>query len=102
MIITNYSNIDLIQGVIAYGNVTEGIPDWRITNTLSGANGVFNILNSSSIITPSGGTTEIGQIANSTDRYMIFKGGTSTFTVPSGGIKCDILVVGGGWEFIET
>ena len=96
MIITNYSNIDLIQGVIAYGNATEGITDWRITNTLGGANGVFNILNSSSIITPSGGTTEIGQIANSTDRYMIFKGGTSTFTVPAGGIVCDILVVGGG------
>ena len=47
MIITNYSNIDLIQGVIAYGNATEGITDWRITNT---SNGVFNILNSSSAI----------------------------------------------------
>ena len=93
MIITSYSNIDFIQGVIGYGNATEGITDWRLENT--GA-GVFNILNSSSIITPSGGTTEIGQIANSTDRYMIFKGGTSTFTVPAGGIVCDILLVGGG------
>jgi hypothetical protein len=27
---------------------------------------------------------------------MIFTDGTSTFTVPSGGIKCDILIVGGG------
>jgi hypothetical protein len=93
MIITSYSNIDLIQGVIGYGNATEGITDWRIENT--GA-GVFNIHNSSSIIRPSGGTTEIGQITNSTDRYMIFKEGTSTFTVPAGGIVCDILVVGGG------
>jgi hypothetical protein len=93
MIITSYSNIDLIQGVISYGNATEGITDWRIENT--GA-GIFNINNSSSIIRPSGGTSEIGQITNSSDRYMIFKGGTSTFTVPAGGIVCDILVVGGG------
>jgi hypothetical protein len=46
MIITTHSNIDLIQGVIAYGNATEGIIDWRITNT---SNGVLNILNSSSV-----------------------------------------------------
>ena len=45
MIITSYSNIDFIQGVIGYGNATEGITDWRLENT--GA-GVFNILNSSS------------------------------------------------------
>ena len=93
MIVFTYSNIDIIQGVIGYGNATEGITDWRITNTNSG---IFNILNSSSIITPSGGTSEIGEISGSTDRYMIFTAGTSTFTVPSGGIKCDILIVGGG------
>jgi hypothetical protein len=93
MIITTYSNIDLIQGVIAYGNVAEGITDWRITNT---PNGILNILNSTSIIKPEGGTYEIGEITNSSDRYMIFKEGTSTFTVPSGGIVCDILIVGGG------
>ena len=93
MIITTYSNIDLIQGVIAYGNVAEGITDWRITNTPTG---ILNILNSSSIIKPEGGTYEIGEVTNSSDRYMIFKEGTSTFTVPSGGIVCDILIVGGG------
>jgi hypothetical protein len=93
MIITTYSNIDLIQGVIAYGNVAEGITDWRITNTPTG---ILNILNSSSITKPEGGTYEIGEITNSSDRYMIFKEGTSTFTVPSGGIVCDILIVGGG------
>ena len=93
MIIRSHSNIDIIQGVIGYGNATEGITDWRIHNSTTG---VFNISNSSSIIRPSGGTSEIGEIPGSTDRYMIFKEGTSTFTVPSGGIKCDILVVGGG------
>ena len=93
MIVWSYSNIDIIQGVIGYGNVTEGITDWRISNTSSG---VFNILNSSSIIIPSGGTSTIGEISGSTDRYMIFTAGSPTFTVPPGGIKCDILVVGGG------
>ena len=93
MIVWSYSNIDIIQGVIGYGNASEGITDWRIQNSSSG---VFNILNSSSIIIPSGGTSTIGEITGSTDRYMIFSAGTSTFTVPLGGIKCDILVVGGG------
>ena len=93
MIVFTHSNIDIIQGVIGYGNATEGITDWRITNTNSG---IFNISNSSSIIRPSGGTSEIGEIPGSTDRYMIFTAGPSTFTVPSGGIKCDILIVGGG------
>ena len=44
MIICNSSNIDIIQGVIGYGNA-EGITDWRLENTSSG---VFNILNSTS------------------------------------------------------
>ena len=45
MIIRSYSNIDIIQGIIGYGNATEGITDWRIENTRTG---LFNILNSSS------------------------------------------------------
>ena len=95
MIGLSYSNIDIIQGVIGYGNATEGITDWRIQNSSSG---VFNISNSISIsiITPSGGTSTIGEITGSTDRYMIFTAGTSTFTVPSVGINCDILMIGGG------
>ena len=44
MIICSYSNIDIIQGVIGYGDA-EGITDWRISNT---SNGILNILNSSS------------------------------------------------------
>ena len=42
MIIFSYSNIDLVQGVLGYGN-PEGITDWRIANT---GTGTFDILNS--------------------------------------------------------
>ena len=44
MIICSHSNIDIIQGVIGYGDA-EGITDWRISNT---STGILNILNSSS------------------------------------------------------
>ena len=52
MIILSYSNIDIIQGVIGYGNASEGITDWRISNTSNGnigTSGIFNIFNSSSV-----------------------------------------------------
>ena len=42
MIICSYSNIDIVQGVLGYGN-PEGITDWRIANT---GTGTFDILNS--------------------------------------------------------
>ena len=42
MIICSFSNIDIVQGEIGYGN-PEGITDWRIANTITGT---FNILNS--------------------------------------------------------
>ena len=45
MIICSHSNIDIIQGVIGYGDA-EGITDWRITNTNTG---ILNILNSTSV-----------------------------------------------------
>ena len=45
MIICSHSNIDIIQGVIGYGDA-EGITDWRISNTNSG---ILNILNSTSV-----------------------------------------------------
>jgi len=54
MIIPSYSNIDIIQGVIGYGNATEGITDWRIENTTTG---IFNILNSSSVTAGLGGSS---------------------------------------------
>ena len=44
MIICSHSNIDIIQGVIGYGDA-EGITDWRISNT---STGILNILNSTS------------------------------------------------------
>jgi hypothetical protein len=48
MIICSYSNIDIIQGVIGYGDA-EGITDWRISNTITNANtAILNILNSTS------------------------------------------------------
>ena len=52
MIICATSNIDLIQGVIGYGD-DEGTTDWRITNTKTtvvGQSGIFNILNNTSTI----------------------------------------------------
>jgi hypothetical protein len=52
------------------------------------------IQNNLTTLTPSSGIT--GQITGSNDRYMIFTTGTSTFTVPTGGIVCDILMIGGG------
>lgn len=38
------------------------------------------------------------QVTGSTDRYMVFTttGANHTFTVPSGGLNCDILMIGGG------
>jgi hypothetical protein len=51
------------------------------------------------VITPnnvSGGTFSVGQTTGSIDRFMIFTAGTSSFTVPAGGIICDILMIGGG------
>ena len=46
----------------------------------------------------SGGTFSIGQITVtvSIDRFMIFTAGTSSFTVPAGGMNCDILMIGSG------
>jgi len=47
MIVFYTNNIDIIQGTIGYGNVSEGITDWRIQNTTTG---ILNILNSTSTI----------------------------------------------------
>ena len=54
---------------------------------------------SSPVINPTnvlGGTFSIGQITESIDRFMIFTAGTSSFTVPTGGLNCDILMIGSG------
>ena len=50
-------------------------------------------------IVPTGTSITTGIItttANSTDRYMIFTTGASTFTIQPGGLNCDILMIGGG------
>ena len=50
MIICSHSNIDIIQGVIGYGDV-EGITDWRISNTSSGILNIFNSTFTNAIVT---------------------------------------------------
>jgi hypothetical protein len=63
-----------------------------------------NYINSSFITTPtivplsgSGITTgNITTTTNSIDKFMIFTTGISSFTVPSGNLSCDILMIGGG------
>ena len=48
------------------------------------------------ITTTSGPFVTAQSIIDSIDKYMIFTSGTSAFTVPSDGIECDILMIGGG------
>jgi hypothetical protein len=45
-----------------------------------------------------GGPSSSGTIDNSIDKFMIFTstGVNHTFTVPTGGLNCDILMIGGG------
>ena len=51
-----------------------------------------------STITPTGGTFTAGQITGAEDKFVIFTAGTgsSSFTVPAGGLNCDIFMIGGG------
>jgi hypothetical protein len=49
-----------------------------------------------STITPIPSVPESGTITGSTDKFMIFTEGTYNFTIPPGGISCDILMIGGG------
>ena len=83
------------------GNLT--LTNNATSNTiLSISNSNVNVVGPTPVITPtntSGGVFSVGQItttANSIDRFMIFTAGTSAFTVPTGGIVCDILMIGGG------
>jgi hypothetical protein len=80
MIIWSYSNIDIIQGIIGYGNASEGITDWRIANTNTGA---FNILNSSSTVPRfaiiDNGNTGIG-VTPTTNSSLLEVGGNVNIT----------------------
>lgn len=70
MIICSTSNIDLIHGVVGYGNVSDGTTDWRITNTktaIAGQTGIFSIFNSVTPTIPNisiieNGTVGIGTV----------------------------------------
>jgi hypothetical protein len=80
MVIWSYSNIDIIQGIIGYGNASEGITDWRIANTSAG---IFNILNSSSTVPRiaiiDNGNTGIG-VTPTTNSSLLEVGGNVNIT----------------------
>lgn len=88
MIICSTSNVDLIHGVIGYGNVSDGTTDWRITNTKTavvGQTGIFNILNSTSV-TPNftiieTGNIGIGTSTNITNKLQLYNDFTSSTTI---------------------
>jgi hypothetical protein len=75
MIVLSYSNIDIIQGIIGYGNASEGITDWRISNT---SNATFNIFNSSSELSRfsilDNGNVGIGTTPSSTSSLLEISG----------------------------
>ena len=71
------------------GNTSLVIQNNSITVTGTSA----PIINPTNVL---GGTFSIGQITGSIDRFMIFTAGTSSFTVPTGGLNCDILMIGSG------
>jgi hypothetical protein len=50
MIICSSSNIDIVQGVLGYGN-PEGITDWRIANTVTGTFDIINSISQTSRLT---------------------------------------------------
>jgi hypothetical protein len=50
MIICSSSNIDIVQGVLGYGN-PEGITDWRIANTVTGSFDIINSISQTSRLT---------------------------------------------------
>ena len=97
---TGSSNIYFNLGNVGIGTTNptadlhlydEVISDTKLTiqnNSLVGGN--------ATTITPSGGTFTTGQITSSVDQFMIFTAGSSSFTVPAGGLNCDILMIGGG------
>ena len=101
---TGSSNIYFNTGNVGIGTTNpstdlhlydEVIGDTKITiqnNSLV----VGNNYAAAATITPSGGTFTTGQITSSVDQFVIFTAGSSSFTVPAGGLNCDILMIGGG------
>jgi hypothetical protein len=65
MIVCSTSNIDIIHGVVGYGNVSDGTTDWRITNTktaIVGQTGIFSIFNSVTPTIPNISIIETGTV----------------------------------------
>ena len=71
MIVWSYSNIDIIQGIIGYGNASEGITDWRIANTSAGSFNILNSLSSTPRLTIiDNGNTGVGTIPINTSSLL--------------------------------
>jgi hypothetical protein len=101
---TGSSNIYFNLGNVGIGTTNpstdlhlydEIISDTKLTIQNNSLVGGINYV-AAATITPSGGTFTTGQITSSVDQFMIFTVGSSSFTVPAGGLNCDILMIGGG------
>jgi hypothetical protein len=80
MIVWSYSNIDIIQGINGYGNISEGITDWRIANTSAGSFNILNSLSSTPRLTIiENGNTGIGVIPT-TNSSLLEVGGNVNIT----------------------
>jgi hypothetical protein len=98
-----YNRWYLNNNMIYYNNYNVGIgtnnPVSKLhlyDDTISETN--LTISNSKFEIIPSPNVDISGIITSSTDRYMIFTNATIIyrFTIPEGGLDCDILMIGGG------
>jgi hypothetical protein len=102
---TGSSNIYFNTGNVGIGTTNpstdlhlydEVISDTKLTIQNNSLVGGGNNYAAAATITPSGGTFTTGQITSSVDQFVIFTAGSSSFTVPAGGLNCDILMIGGG------
>ena len=102
---TGSSNIYFNLGNVGIGTTNptadlhlydEVISDTKLTIQNNSLVAGYNFT-AAATITPSGGTiSATGQITSSIDKFIIFSEGSSSFTVPAGGLNCDILMIGGG------
>jgi len=102
---TGSSNIYFNTGNVGIGTTNpstdlhlydEIISDTKLTIQNNSLVAGYNFT-AAATITPSGGTiSATGQITSSIDKFIIFSEGSSSFTVPAGGLNCDILMIGGG------
>ena len=98
MRITNTGNVGIgttnpLKKLHLFDNLTNNTSLVIQNNSITVTGSSAPIINPTNV---SGGTFSIGQISGSIDRFMIFTAGTSSFTVPVGGLNCDILMIGSG------